>query len=262
MKEAPCPNAPNTPPGSRRGRTSAPTSKGPRRPVRHRAGRPGRDVRRPAHERVGTLPTAVYIEKGKTKVFACAYDWPGWCRSAKTEKEALEALAAYAPRYAVIAEQAGVRFPATAGSSLEVVNRLTGDGSTDYGIPGKPAPRDKEAVTAAQAKRLVAFVEAAWAVLDKVAKGAPATLKKGPRGGGRDRDPIVEHVREAEGAYASKLGIKPSQVDDLRAAIVEVLGKPSDGKPLRPKGWSQRYAVRRIAWHAIDHAWEIEDKSA
>jgi hypothetical protein len=28
-----------------------------------------------------------------------------------------------------------------------------------------------------------------------------------------------------------------------------------------PKGWPPRYAARRIAWHALDHAWEIEDRS-
>ena len=25
--------------------------------------------------------------------------------------------------------------------------------------------------------------------------------------------------------------------------------------------WPLRYAVRRFAWHVLDHAWEIEDKS-
>jgi hypothetical protein len=29
---------------------------------------------------------------------------------------------------------------------------------------------------------------------------------------------------------------------------------PGDGRP-------PRYAIRRIAWHVLDHAWEIEDKS-
>jgi hypothetical protein len=27
------------------------------------------------------------------------------------------------------------------------------------------------------------------------------------------------------------------------------------------KLWSPRYFVRRSAWHALDHAWEIEDRS-
>jgi hypothetical protein len=26
-------------------------------------------------------------------------------------------------------------------------------------------------------------------------------------------------------------------------------------------GWLPRYAARRIAWHVLDHAWEIEDRS-
>jgi hypothetical protein len=27
------------------------------------------------------------------------------------------------------------------------------------------------------------------------------------------------------------------------------------------QAWPQLYAVRRLAWHVVDHAWEIEDKS-
>jgi hypothetical protein len=48
----------------------------------------------------------------------------------------------------------------------------------------------------------------------------------------------------------------------FRQAVLRELGRPSNGKPLVEKGWPQRYAARRIAWHALDHAWEIEDKSA
>ena len=32
------------------------------------------------------------------------------------------------------------------------------------------------------------------------------------------------------------------------------------GEPLTERGWPPRYAARRIAWHALDHAWEIEDR--
>jgi hypothetical protein len=41
---------------------------------------------------------------------------------------------------------------------------------------------------------------------------------------------------------------------------VAVLSRPSDGGPLAEKGWPARYAARRIAWHALDHAWEMEDR--
>jgi hypothetical protein len=40
-----------------------------------------------------------------------------------------------------------------------------------------------------------------------------------------------------------------------------VLASPNGGTPPVPKGWPPRYAARRIAWHALDHAWEIEDRS-
>ncbi len=66
----------------------------------------------PAKPKNGTIP--VYLEAGKTRVFACSLDWPGWCRRAKTDEEALDVLAAYAPRYAMVAKRAGLRFPSAA----------------------------------------------------------------------------------------------------------------------------------------------------
>ena len=55
-------------------------------------------------------PTRVYLELGRRRVFAGALDWPGWCRSGKTEELALAELAACARRYAPVARQAGVPF--------------------------------------------------------------------------------------------------------------------------------------------------------
>ena len=216
-----------------------------------------------------TRSTAVGVELGHKRVFACALDWPGWCRSGKSEELALEALAAYAPRYGVVAEQAGMELPARVGGSFEVVERVKGSGATDFGVPHEVVATEEAAVPAKEAARRSALVAAAWAVLDRVVAGAPAELRKGPRGGGRDRDKIVDHVLGAEAAYARKLGIKhPQPARDDRAAIqaireeiLAVLRAPSDGAPPVPKGWPPRYAARRIAWHALDHAWEIEDRS-
>ncbi|HEX3630858.1 MAG TPA: hypothetical protein VHW91_10335 [Candidatus Dormibacteraeota bacterium] len=131
------------------------------------------------------------------------------------------------------------------------------------------AKRDTTALSAAQAKRIGALVEAAWAQFDQVVKGAPAALRKGPRGGGRDRDKIVDHVLGAESAYARKLGLRltvpdrhdAARIKLFRKALVDALEKPSGGKAPVGKGWRQRYAARRIAWHVLDHAWEIEDRS-
>ena len=181
--------------------------------------------------------TPVYIESSRTRTFACAYDWPGWCRSGKDEASALAALAAYAPRYAAVAKRARVAFDA------------------------KPSFRVVE--------RLASLVQAAWGVYDRILAGTPAELRKGPRGGGRDREKMADHVRDAEGAYVRKLGLPLAPPDrhdrralaQFRAAIAEAVQRPSNGAALVAKGWPQRYAARRIAWHALDHAWEMQDRS-
>jgi hypothetical protein len=220
-------------------------------------------------ETMTAVATRVYLEVGKTRVFAGALDWPGWCRSGKNEELALAALAAYAARYAPVARRAGVEFPAEAGRDVEVVERVRGSATTDFGAPGEVARADAAALDEAEGKRLGALVSAAWAVFDRVVARAPAELRKGPRGGGRDRDKLVEHVLAAEAAYARKLGVKHRQpaIDDalaiaaLRRDVVAALSAPSDGTPPVANGWPPRYAARRIAWHVLDHTWEIEDRA-
>ena len=212
--------------------------------------------------------TPVYLEVGKKRVFACSVDWPGWCRSGKNEQAALEALADYAARYAVVADQAGKRFSARAGEDLDVVERIKGSATTEFGAPGVVPELDVAPLTAHAAAKAVDLVVASWAVLDEVAKSSPEALRKGPRGGGRDRDKMLQHVVSAEAAYARKIGVKHKEpalgdttaIKALRADIVDVLRKARSGDPPRENGWPPRYAARRIAWHVLDHAWEMEDR--
>jgi hypothetical protein len=125
-------------------------------------------------------------------------------------------------------------------------------------------------VTPAAARHLVGLLTAAWVTFDAVAATSPAELRKGPRGGGRDRDRLIDHVIAADTAYARKLGVKRTKpaIDDvaaiggLRAAVAAVVGAPSDGSPVAPDGWTTRYAARRIAWHVLEHAWEMQDRAA
>ncbi|MDQ4068044.1 MAG: hypothetical protein M3203_00965 [Actinomycetota bacterium] len=203
------------------------------------------------------MSTPVYLEVGARKVFACSVDWPGWARAAKSEEEALDVLARYADRYRPVAEAAGVRFPRSAVKELDVVERVKGDATTDFGAPSQWIAGDAEPLTEAQAERLPSLVEGAWKVFDEVGKRAPAELRKGPRGGGRDRDKIVAHVVDAETAYFRKVGVKEG-----REAFLAALCAARDPRPeLRTKSWPWRYAARRVAWHALDHAWEMEDRS-
>jgi hypothetical protein len=199
------------------------------------------------------VPIAVYLEEGAKRVFACAFDWPGWCRSGKNEEQAMAALKAYASRYAIVAKKAGMAFPKT--DRFEIVERLAGSATTDFGAPGAIAVRDRRPPTAKEADRLAALVAAAWAVFDDVVAGAPAELRKGPRGGGRDRDVMVQHVMDAEGAYVRKLGARGGREQILGAL------RAASKAPMSERGWPAPYAARRIAWHALDHAWEMEDRS-
>jgi hypothetical protein len=197
-------------------------------------------------------PTGVYIEAGKKRTFASAADWPGWSRSGKDEADALANLAAYAPRYAPVVKLARIEFPRDA-TTFEVVERTSGDVSTDFGVPHVPARSESERMTPKQIERMTALMAACWKYLDQVAAQTPNELRKGPRGGGRDRDKMMDHVLGAELEYAKAIGLRLKEPD--RKALLESFSHPN-----RTERWPVRYAVRRTAWHALDHAWEMQDR--
>lgn len=206
---------------------------------------------------------AVFVEAGQRRVFASALDWPGWARRDKTEELALEALASYLPRYAPIVERAGLKLPA---GVLAVTERHVGVAkNADFGALGEIASTEWAALTAAEGARMAGLLAAAWSAFDETAAEAPAQLRKGPRGGGRDTDQIVAHVYGAEAEYARKMGLPRDKATEgdprpLRARIDAALRAPATlVTPAR--GWPPRYAARRLAWHVLDHLWEIEDKS-
>jgi hypothetical protein len=205
----------------------------------------------------------VYLEVGGKRTFASAADWPGWSRSGKDERAALDALAAYAPRYAAVLKPAKIPFPAGA-KVFDVVERLAGNATTDYGAPGIPAQGETKPLTPKQAALMSDLVEACWAYLDKVVAKAPPALRKGPRGGGRDRDVMFDHVLGAEMEYAKRIGVRLKQPDGKDKAAVREFRKAllkGFSNPNREEKWPVPFAARRTAWHALDHAWEIEDRS-
>jgi hypothetical protein len=194
--------------------------------------------------------TDVYLESGRKRVFACAVDWPGWARSGRTEDAALEALLAYAPRYAAVV-------PGFAPGALHVVGRVPGTATTDFGAPDARGPWDERPY---DGDRLAGLLERCWAGLDAVVATAPQELRKGPRGGGRDRDAVVAHVREAERSYGRTIGVRvPPRTPwpEQRAALAAAVRAQPTGTR-----WPVPYHVRRTAWHVLDHAWEVEDRSA
>lgn len=206
--------------------------------------------------------TSIYLELGPKRVFACSLEWPGWCRVDKSEELAIDRLLDYAPRYRVVAERAGLDF---APGDPVVVERIKGNATTDFGAPGSMPEADNAPVDAATAARDVALLQASWALFDEAAEISTEELVKGPRGGGRDRTKMVNHVNEAERNYARQLGVRhppyrsAADRDALHAELAAVLSEPWEGPEASTK-WPPRYATRRLAWHVIDHLWEMQDR--
>jgi hypothetical protein len=202
----------------------------------------------------------VYLELGKKRVFAAALEWPGWCRGGKDEESALQALLDYGPRYGAVVSrlERALKVPA-AIDKLKVTERLAGDATTDFGAPGAIPATDSKAISGAELERLLSLLEACWSEFEGAAKSAKGKLlASGPRGGGRNLDKIREHVMGAHDSYARKLG---GSDDFVAAARARWRGEVPDVGPRGGSRWPPRYAIRRAAWHILDHAWEIEDRS-
>ncbi len=208
----------------------------------------------------------VVIEAGNRRVFASAIDWPGWSRSAKTEEEAVWVLSDYAERYDKVARIAGAEGVTTA-AGLDVVERPAGTATTDFGAPAVAAACERAPMSDAECERIIALVRACWASFDDAAGRVSEELRKGPRGGGRNRTKLVEHTLEAERSYARQIGVKTPTggLDDEagrsahREAVCGAIRAANAAGGTAPK-WPIRYFVRRAAWHVMDHAWELEDK--
>lgn len=219
----------------------------------------------------------VYLEVGGKKTFAGALDWPGWSRSGRDEESALQALAAAGPRYARALRTSRLGFQAPTDASAFVVSeRLEGNATTDFGAPGIAPSSDANPVNPDELQRLQKILRACWRTFDAAVKSATGkSLRTGPRGGGRHLEGIIEHVLGADEGYLNAVGwkIKTSNARDLNArleqsrqATLRALTASARGEiPAKgPRGgvrWTPRYFVRRVAWHILDHAWEIEDRA-
>jgi hypothetical protein len=213
----------------------------------------------------------VMVERGRKKpvAVAVALDWPGWNRSGNSEEEALQALAAYRPRHARVAELAGLAGQFRKAGEMTIVERLEGTGMTDfYGLSARSAALEHEPMSDAECKRKIALLRASWTYFDDVASRVSAELRKGPRGGGRDRDKIVRHANGAEiHEFAKKVGVKtplearerPAELGAHREAFCAAI-YDYNARGASARTWTVQYVVRHSAYHMLDHAWEMEDR--
>jgi hypothetical protein len=218
----------------------------------------------------------IFLEIGKKRVFAGAVAWPGWCRGGRDEESAIQALLDSGPRYSQVLQSTDLGFEAPEkASSFIVVERVDGNSTTDFGAPDASLSSDQEPIDERELRRFQTIVKSCWAAFDKAVKMAEGRqLQKGPRGGGRDLWGIVDHVLMADASYLKRIGWKTENVEEdevekklyrIRMGILDGLVAAVQGElPARgPRGgrrWVPRFFVRRVSWHVIDHAWEIEDR--
>lgn len=220
------------------------------------------------------MRTAIELgPKGKKHV-AYAIDWPGLERNGKTPEAAVEHMGSYRPRYQRIADRAGLGEQYSAEPEPVISIEYEGVGSTDFwGISFAHSEFDHEPLSHKELERQLSLLEACWAEFDYIAARVSSELKKGPRGGGRDRDHIVRHLLAAEVDWVKRLDIRPDLheivppdarrlfhaqiVDAIRNLHTQGIGES------RAKGgpaWSHRFLIRHLAFHVMDHAWEMGDK--
>jgi len=220
--------------------------------------------------------TNVFIETSRKKTFACAMDWPGWCRSDKDEETALQALYDSGARFAKVLSISNIEFsPPPNVSDLIVCERVEGNSTTAFGAPAIILDSDRAPCDQNDLEGFRLFLQAAWGAFDNaVAQSRGKELCKGPRGGGRDIERILQHILDGDRSYLRRIARKQSKADggDLIDQIMQKRGEilvaldyaVNKGLPEKgPRGgviWPVRFFVRRVVWHTIDHAWEIEDR--
>ena len=217
-----------------------------------------------------SVRTVVQRGPRNKKSVAFAIDWPGWSRGAKTTDLALETLESYRERYQPIAAAAGLGKEFEQANSLDVVAEEVAPGSTDFwGISFAPSYLEPEPMPGEELDRKLLLLQACWAYFDDVAATVSAEMRKGPRGGGRDRDHIIRHtVRVESEEFAKRIGLRipeygamtPQGLTDYREEYVDTMRAYNAGEGKRMRSWNLPFLIRHSAFHTMDHAWEMEDK--
>jgi hypothetical protein len=208
--------------------------------------------------------------KGKRSV-AFSLDWPGWSRGAKSAELALETLESYREPYRPVAALVGMAGEFDAAGPLEIVEDKVGTGSTDFwGISFSPSATEQGPMGEAELERGITLLRACWAFFDGVAARVSPEMRKGPRGGGRDRDRIIRHtIRTESEDFAKKVGVRipegaaltPDGLRQHREAYVAAMRAYNAGEVTRRmRSWTLPFLIRHSAYHTLDHAWEMEDK--
>jgi hypothetical protein len=202
---------------------------------------------------------------------AFSLDWPGWSRGAKSAELARETLESYRERYRPVAELAGMVREFDATGAVKVVEDRVGTGSVDFwGISFAPSSTEHGPMSEAELERGITILQACWSFFDGVAARVSPEMRKGPRGGGRDRNRIIRHtIRTESEDFAKQIGLRiaeeaaltPDGLRQHRETYVAAMRAYNAGQvEKRMRSWTLPFLIRHSAFHTLDHAWEMEDK--
>ena len=201
-----------------------------------------------------TDPLRVILEIGKKRrVVAGAMDWPGLDRWGTSEDDALAKLESYLPRYAGVAERAGLASAFKRAGPMEVVERVPGSSSTDFwGIAHVPS-RDRARGAVREGPRAAA----------RPAPGHLGLLRRHRR---RASPRSSARVRAAPGARATQIirhvyGTEPEQLSrkvEVRTPLEVVLTPDgprgaSGGVPRRDPRLQRRGQARAHLADPVPH---------
>jgi hypothetical protein len=219
------------------------------------------------------MPVRTVIERGPKDKRSVAFslDWPGWSRGAKSAELALDTLESYRERYRQVPDLAGMAREFDAAGPLEVVEDRVGTGSVDFwGISFAPSSTEHGPMSEAQLERGITILQACWSFFDGVAARVSPEMRKGPRGGGRDRNRIIRHtIRTESEDFAKQIGLRipeeaaltPDGLRQHRETYVAAMHAYNAGEiAKRMRSWTLPFLIRHSAFHTLDHAWEMEDK--
>ena len=218
----------------------------------------------------------VSIERGpKRRSLAQVQGWLGWLRTGKDEVSALQELLSTGTRYALVANRAGVPFTVPpAITDFTIVDRVAGNSVTDFGAPGVLTMWDTDPWQVEEIDQCTRLLQACWTTWDETYQAIPSGLQQTKPARGRSPFEMRLHMIETDLMHLSAFGpaakkADPKRLDEqetgTRQQIILGLQAIVPGQQITAQrrygfDWTTRFAVRRSAWHALDHAWELEDR--
>jgi len=217
----------------------------------------------------------VYIEKGRKSVYAASIDWPGWVAQGDSDTASLQNLYNIAERYAKVMHAAQIDYSMPISrTDLEVIEILEGGYATDLGGPRATPHFDLSPMSEKEFSAYQELMMAIWRAFDTAVLSSDGKQLNPPiKGGLIDTYAVIDHLIQNDQSDLERLGAtyrlrlysNPlDELRDIREAMLRAMTRAAfhkiPSRELLGEIWTVRSFIRKIAWHTLSHAWEIEDR--